>query len=136
MSDNTYLWTWEGGLYLATVIDLASRRVVGHGRPHAQRARLRRPGLGDRHPPPGTGADLPLRPRAVLGLRSLRAFFSSLKLALIDKRAWATRAQVRRAVVDYTEVFFNRRRLHSSLNYLTPVEYEERIHHHKAAQAA
>ncbi len=64
------------------------------------------------------------------------SFFSSLKLELIDKRAWATRAQVRRAVVDYIEVFFNRRRLHSSLNYLTPAEYEDRIHHHKAAQAA
>jgi transposase InsO family protein len=64
------------------------------------------------------------------------SFFSSLKLELIDRQAWATRAQVRRAVVDYIEVFFNRRRLHSSLNYLTPAEYEARIHHQKAAHAA
>jgi putative transposase len=39
-------------------------------------------------------------------------------------------------VFDYVEVFFNRRRLHSSLDYLTPAEYEARIHHHKAAHAA
>jgi transposase InsO family protein len=42
-----------------------------------------------------------------------------------------------RAVVDYVEVFYNRRRLHSSLGYLSPAEYESRrVHHHKAAQAA
>ena len=64
------------------------------------------------------------------------SFFSSLKLELIHRQSWATRAQVRRAVVDYIEVFFNRRRLHSSLGFLTPVEYEARIHHHRAAHAA
>ena len=76
------------------------------------------------------------RPRQCWDNAVAESFFSSLKLELIHTRAWATRAQVRRAVVDYIEVFFNRRRLHSSLNYLTPAEYEVRIHHHKAAQAA
>ncbi len=64
------------------------------------------------------------------------SFFASLKLELIDRRSWATRTQVRRAVFDYVEVFFNRQRLHSSLGYLTPAEYEARIHHHNAAHAA
>jgi putative transposase len=76
------------------------------------------------------------RPRQCWDNAVAESFFSSLKLELTDRRPWATRAQVRRAVVDYIEVFFNRRRLHSSLNYLTPAEYEARIHHHKAAQAA
>jgi transposase InsO family protein len=47
-----------------------------------------------------------------------------------------TLSQVRLAVSDYIERFYNRMRLHSSLNYLTPAEYEARFHHHKAAQAA
>ncbi len=65
------------------------------------------------------------------------SFFASLKEELIHRQSWATRAQARRAIVDYIEVFFNRRRLHSSLGYLSPAEYEaQRIHHHKAAQAA
>ncbi len=64
------------------------------------------------------------------------SFFASLKTELIDRRSWATRAQVCRAVFDYVEVFFNRQRLHSSLGYLTPVEYEAVIHHHEAADAA
>ncbi len=58
-------------------------------------------------------------------------------LELINRQSWATRAQVRPAVFDYIEVFFNRQRLHSSLNYMTPVEYEAtKIHQHKAAYAA
>ena len=66
-----------------------------------------------------------------------RSFFVSLKLELIDRRSWPTRTQVRRAVFDYIEVFFNRRRLHSSLNYMTPVEYEaSKIHQHSVAHAA
>jgi transposase InsO family protein len=64
------------------------------------------------------------------------SFFASLKTELIDRQSWATRAQARRAVFDYIKVFFNRQRLHSSLHYLTPVEYEATIHHHTAASAA
>ena len=65
VGDITYIWTWAGWAYLATVIDLASRRVrgLGAGRPHASRAGLRRPAHGHRAAPADTGADLPLRPR-------------------------------------------------------------------------
>jgi putative transposase len=64
------------------------------------------------------------------------SFFASLKLELIDRQGWATRAQVRHAAFDYIERFYKRQRLHSTLGYLTPAEYESNMHHHKAAQAA
>ncbi len=54
------------------------------------------------------------------------SFFATLKTELIDQRSWATRAQVRSAVFEFVEVFYNRQRLHSSLGYLSPVEYEQR----------
>ena len=63
------------------------------------------------------------------------SWFASLKEECIHRRSWPTRAQVRHAVFDYIEVFYNRQRLHSSLGYLTPVEYEA-IHQPRAAQAA
>ncbi len=163
VSDITYIWTWEGWLYLATVIDLSSRRVVGWSMADHMRTELvsdaLRMAIAARGPAPGlvfhsdrgtqyTSKEFTdllaehqmiqslSRPRQCWDNAVAESFFSSLKLELIDRRAWATRAQVRRAVVDYIEVFFNRRRLHSSLNYLSPAEYETRIHHHKAAQAA
>ena len=64
------------------------------------------------------------------------SWFATLKLELIDRQSWATRSQVRRAVFEFIEVFYNRKRLHSSLNYLSPAEYERQIHHEKVAQAA
>jgi transposase InsO family protein len=76
------------------------------------------------------------RPRQCWDNAVAESFFASLKLELIDRRSWATRGQVRHAVFDYIERFFNRVRLHSSLGYLPPAEYEDRIHHHKAAHAA
>ena len=163
VSDITYIWTWEGWLYLATVIDLSSRRVVGWAMAEHMCTELvsdaLRMALAARRPAPGlifhsdrgtqyTSKEFTdllaehqmvqslSRPRQCWDNAVAESFFSSLKLELIDRRGWATRAQVRRAVVDYIEVFFNRRRLHSSLNYLTPAEYEARIHHQKAAQAA
>jgi transposase InsO family protein len=77
------------------------------------------------------------RPRQCWDNAVAESFFSSLKGELIHRRSWATRAQARVAIVDYIEVFFNRRRLHSSLGYVTPAEYEaRRIDRRKAALAA
>ena len=76
------------------------------------------------------------RPRQCWDNAVAESLFASLKLELIDRRSWATRTEVRRAVFDYIDRFFNRQRLHSSLGYLTPVEYEPRNHHHTAAHAA
>lgn len=164
VSDITYIRTWEGWLYLATVIDLASRRVVGWSMADHMRTELvvdaLEMAIAARHPAPGLifhsdrgtqysskkFTDLLAkhkmtqslsRPRQCWDNAVAESFFASLKEELIHRHSWATRAQARRAIVDYIEVFFNRRRLHSSLGYLSPAEYEaQRIHHHKAAQAA
>jgi putative transposase len=163
VSDITYIWTWEGWLYLATVIDLSSRRVVGWSMADHMRTELvadaLRMAIAGRRPDPGlifhsdrgtqyTSKEFTdllgehemvqslSRPRQCWDNAVAESFFSSLKEELIHRQSWATRAQARRAIVDYIEVFFNRRRLHSSLGYLSPAEYEARIHHHEAAQAA
>ena len=163
VGDITYIWTWEGWAYLATVIDLASRRVVGWAVADHMRAELvcdaLRMALDARRPKPGaifhsdrgtqytsaefTGllADNKMRqslsrPRQCWDNAVAESFFATIKAELIDRRSWATIAQVRSAVFEFIEIFYNRRRLHSSLNYLTPVQYEATIHHHKAAHAA
>jgi putative transposase len=163
VGDITYLWTWEGWVYLATVIDLASRRVVGWSMADHMEASLvcdalemaidaRRPGAGfifhsDRGSQYTSGEFRKLLAQGG-GIQSLsrkgqcwdnavgESWFATLKEELIYRQSWATRAQVRRAVFEFIEIFYNRQRLHSSLKYLSPAEYESRIHHHKAAQAA
>lgn len=52
------------------------------------------------------------------------SWFSTLKTELIHRQSWATRAEARRAIFEYIEVWYNRRRLHSSLNFLSPADYE------------
>jgi transposase InsO family protein len=164
VGDITYIWTWEGWAYLATVIDLSSRRVVGWALADHMRAELvgdaLRMAIDTRRPAPGlifhsdrgtqyTSAEFTdllvkhqinqslSRPRQCWDNAVAEAWIATLKLELIDRRSWATRAQVRRAVFEFIEVFYNRRRLHSSLNFMSPAEYEAtRIHHHKAAPAA
>lgn len=164
VGDITYIWTWQGWAYLATVIDLASRRVVGWALADHMRAELvcdaLRMAIAQRRPAPGlifhsdrgtqyTSSEFSglladhemiqslSRPRQCWDNAVAESFFASLKLELIDRRSWATRTQVRRAVFDYIEVFFNRRRLHSSLNYMTPAEYEAiKLHQQKPAHAA
>ena len=56
----------------------------------------------------------------------VESFFASLKLELVYQVQWRTRAEVRTALFEYIEVFYNRRRRHSSLAYLSPVEFERR----------
>jgi len=151
VSDITYIWTWEGWLYLATVIDLASRRVVGWSMADHMRAELvcdalrmaidaRRPGPGlifhsDRGTQYNSAEFRQLleandmvqsfsRPRQCWDNAVAESWFASLKEECIHLRSWPTRAQARRAVFEYIEVFYNRSRLHSSLGYLSPVEYE------------
>lgn len=52
------------------------------------------------------------------------SFFSTLQAELLDQKKWATRPELRLAVFDYIEVFYNRQRLHSTLGYLSPLEFE------------
>lgn len=76
------------------------------------------------------------RPRQCWDNAVAESFFASLKLECIYRQAWPTRTHARRTVFDYIEVFFNRRRLHSALGYLTPAAYENKIRNHNTAHAA
>lgn len=163
VGDITYIWTWEGWAYLATVIDLASRRVVGWAIADHMRAELvcdaLKMAIGTRRPAPGlvfhsdrgtqyTSAEFRSlltehkmlqslsRPRQCWDNAVAESFFATIKTELIDRRSWATRTQVRRAVFEFIEVFYNRQRLHSSLGYISPAEYEATIQSHKTAHAA
>ena len=155
VGDITYVMTWEGWAYLATVIDLASRRVVGWALADHMRTELVEEALqmafSQRRPGPGLifhsdrgcqytsrdYADLARANGVVLsvGLAGecwdnavAESFFATIKRELIDTRAWPTRAGLRRAVFDYIEGWYNVRRLHSSLDYCSPAEWEA-IHH-------
>lgn len=163
VGDITYISTWEGWAYLATVIDLASRKVVGWALAEHMRTDLVIEALEmaftGRRPPPGaifhsdrgcqyTSIDYGDFARAngvVLSVGMAgqcwdnavaESFFATIKRELIDTRAWRTRAGLRSAIFDYIEGWYNTRRLHSSLSYLSPAEYEATIHHHAATQAA
>lgn len=160
VGDITYIWTWEGWMYLATVIDLASRKVVGWSLADHMRTSLVSDALqmavGLRHPAPGLifhsdrGSQYTSqefrgllrrhgmlqslsRPRQCWDNAVAESWFATFKMELIHRQSWATKAQVRRATFDYIERFYNRSRLHSSLGYSTPTEYEARIRARKAA---
>jgi transposase InsO family protein len=163
VGDITYISTWEGWAYLATVIDLASRKVVGWALAEHMRAELVLDALdmafAQRQPDPGvifhsdrgcqyTSADYGNLARAHGVVLSVgrkgecwdnavaESFFATIKRELIDTRAWPTRAGLRTAIFDYIEGWYNTRRLHSSLDYLSPADYEAKIHHHADRQAA
>jgi putative transposase len=153
VGDITYLWTSQGWLYLAVLLDLFSRRVVGWSlspsleqsvalSPLDQAIEARRPspGLIVHHDRGVQYASEAYRDR--LERRGLRAsmsrkgdcwdnavaesFFASLKKELAHKVRWETMAQAQSQVADYIENFYNRRRRHSTLGYLSPVEFELR----------
>ena len=56
---------------------------------------------------------------------AMESFFGTLKQELVHRETYATREEARRALFEYIEVFYNRQRLHSTLGYLSPVQYEE-----------
>ena len=159
--DITYIATWEGWLYLATVIDIASRRVVGYAMADHLRTELISGALSNavaaRGPEPGvifhsdrgcqytSAAYAALADECEVTLSVGRtgqcwdnalaeSFFSSLKGELTDTRAWPTRAGARRAVVDYI-AWYNGTRLHSALGYRSPADYENN-HHENNTQVA
>jgi transposase InsO family protein len=147
--------TWEGWAYLATVIDLASRKVVGWALADHMRTELVEDALSmaftNRAPEGGVVfhsdrgcqytsrdfADLARANGVVLSVGRegecwdcavAESFFATIKRELIDTRAWPTRAGLRRQVFEHIEGWYNTRRLHSSLDYLSPAQYEARLH--------
>ena len=164
VGDITYLRTWEGWAYLASVIDLGSRRVVGFAVADHMRTSLVEEAMTmavlSRKPAPGLifhsdrgsqytssafrnlldqhGIRQSLsRPRQCWDNAVAESFFSTLKTELIYRQPMTTRAAARQAVFEYIEVFYNRKRLHSALGYRSPAEYErETLSPPMAASAA
>ncbi|MFC8209057.1 MULTISPECIES: IS3 family transposase [Streptomyces] len=149
--DITYVPTEEGWLYLATVIDIASRRVVGWATADHLRTELvadaltaacrqRRPG----HPVifhSDRGCQYTSRELASLAAELnvhlsvgrtgqcwdnavAESFFATIKRELLDTNTWPSRAAARTAIFDFIEGWYNLHRLHSSLGYRSPAEYE------------
>jgi transposase InsO family protein len=151
VSDITYVPTREGWLFLAVVLDLASRRVVGWALDDTLAAELALAALemavAQRRPAPGLlhhsdrGSQYTSEAyRARLTAHDLVAsmsrkgdcwdnavaesFFATLETELIEEADWATRAEARRAIGAFIEPWYNRERRHSSLGYRSPVEFE------------
>lgn len=151
-ADITYLPTRAGWLYLAVVLDLFSRRVVGWAlRPTLERdvvlAALRQ-ALHGRRPAPGAlhhsdrgsqyasgdyrallaahGLDVSMSRRGDCWDNAVvESFFATLKVELVHDANWETRDQAARDIFEFIEIWYNRQRRHSSLGYRTPVQYEE-----------
>jgi transposase InsO family protein len=151
VADLTCLWTAEGWLYLAVILDLYSRRVVGWSMAGHMRQELalgalemackqRRPAPGLLHHSDrgsqyaGAAYRSALSEAGMVCSMSRRgdcwdnavaeSFFGTLASELERRSSWATRDAARAALHDYIEVFYNRRRRHSTLGYETPADYE------------
>lgn len=151
VGDITYIPTDQGWLYLAGILDLYSRRMVGWAMGSRLDADLVldawNMALRQRQPPAGLlfHSDRGVQyasgryrqalaaAQAVASMSRkarcydnavMEAFWSTLKLDLVYRQNLATHQQARHALFDYIEVFYNRRRRHSSLNYLTPAAFE------------
>ena len=150
--DVTYLRTGQGWLYLATVIDLYSRRVIGWALADHLRAELVCDALSMAVATRGNRVDgvvfhsdrgcqytsrqfrrLCARNSVVQSMGATgvcwdnspsEAFFATLKRELVHRSTWATRRLARLAMVRWIEGWYNTRRLHSSINYLSPIEKE------------
>lgn len=151
LADITYPPTDEGWLYLAAVLDLATRKVVGWSMREHMRAELTCAALmmatQRQHPAPGLlhhsdrgsqyAAGDYRKLLAASGIQQsmsrcgncydnapIESFFHTLKVELVHQRRWATREQARRDVFAYIEGYYNRQRLHSALGYKTPEQME------------
>jgi transposase InsO family protein len=150
-SDITYVETRQGWLYVATVMDLCTRKIIGLSMRadlsqelvnHALRQAIIRA-----RPAPGTmiHSDRGVQYssdsyRAILrehGLRQsmsrkgncwdnapMESFFKTMKVELVYEHKYETRSEAARSIFEYIEVFYNRQRMHSALNYLTPEAFE------------
>jgi transposase InsO family protein len=153
VSDITYVWTFEGWLYLTAIIDLYSRGVVGLSMDKTiadtlviqalKQAVLRRnPAKGiilhsDRGSQyAGNGFKALLTKHEFTGSMSRKgdcwdnavaeSFIHTLKVELIHKNKFKTREEAKRKIFGYVEMYYNTKRAHSTLGYLSPFEFEKR----------
>ena len=159
VADITYIPTWMGFLYLAVVLDVFSRRIVGWSMATtlhvtvvldalSMALTMRRPRGVIHHSDQGsqyTAIEFGNRCRAA-GVRPsmgsvgdcydnamAESFFATLECELLDRSSFKTHAQARTAVFDFIEGFYNPQRRHSSLGYLSPMAFERR---HRACAAS
>jgi putative transposase len=150
----TAIWTYEGWLYLAVVLDLYSRRVIGWAMAATQdEALIERAfqmALLTRHPQTGVlfhsdrgsqytsdayqavlanvGAMVSMsRTGNCYDNAVTESFFGTLKGECVERFSFQTRGQARQTIFEYVECFYNRIRRHSSLGYVSPVAYEQRV---------
>lgn len=154
LADISYIATGEGWLYLAVVLDLATRKVVGWAMRDHMRVELTLAALmmavQRQRPQPGLlhhsdrgsqyAAEAYAGRLAAIGAVAsmsrtgncydnapMESFFGTLKVELVHQRHWATREEARRDLFAYVEGYYNRARMHSALGYLTPEEAEKRM---------
>ena len=154
VGDITYIHTREGWLYLAVVIDLYSRQVVGWSMAEHMRAKLvndallmaiwkRKPGKGliwhsDRGSQYASDSHRALLTEHGITQSMSRkgncwdnavseSFFHTLKTELVHHQHYQTRAEAKQDIFEYIEVFYNCERLHPTNNYLSPVDYEMQL---------
>ena len=154
IADFTYVWTAEGWLYVAAVVDLFSRRVVGWSMSARMTAqfvadalimaiwRRGRPDAVLHHSDRGSqytsddfqrlmadhGVTCSMsRAGNVWDNAAMESFFSSLKIERVNRRSYRTRDEARADVFDYIERFYNPKRRHSKINYLSPMEFELKL---------
>ena len=159
-TDITYLWTVQGWLYLAVIIDLYSRKVVGWAMDSRMKTALVKKALSmayfRRKPPKGLihhsdrGSQYAsLEYQQMLGSYGMKcsmsrkgdcwdnavaeSFFHSLKTEWIKDTVYVTRDRARADVMDYIEMFYNSHRLHSFIDYKNPNDFEKRIDLSEAA---
>jgi putative transposase len=152
--DITYVRTREGWLYLAVLLDLGSRMIVGWAMGESLETELSlnalRMALGRRQPKPGLlhhtdrGVQYAATDyRELLAAHDIRvsmsrrancydnavaeSFFATMRWELLDRHEWLTRAAARIAIFEYIEVWYNRHRRHSALGYLSPLRYEQQL---------
>jgi transposase InsO family protein len=151
VGDITYVWTLEGWLYLSVILDLYSRRVVGWamGKRIDQALTLRALGMALDTREPGAGLmhhtdrgsqyaandyRKLLKARGITCSMSRKgncwdnavaeSFFATLKVEFVHETLFRTRAQATREIFEYIEVFYNRVRRHSSIDYVSPMDFE------------
>jgi putative transposase len=151
VSDITYIWTLEGWLYLAVILDLYSRQVIGWAMSNRMTSGLvikalyqaigrRKPGIGCVfHSDQGVqyaSADFRDVLKAYSFIQSMsrkgncydnavaESFFHTLKIEHVYDYRYETRAEATQSIFEYIEMFYNRQRRHSSLGYRSPVSFE------------